>query len=548
MRVVALLSGGKDSVMNVCHCVVNGHQLVAIAHLCAPDSCELDSYMYQTVGSEGIDLLAQSMNLPLYKKELHGASLYTQLVYRPTENDEVEDLYQLLSHIQSQVAIDAVASGAIASNYQRLRIEHVCRRMGLKSLSYLWQKEPKALLKQCSDIGLKAIIIKTASMGLMPSRHLGKTLDEIEGDLVRLESECGLHVCGEGGEYETLTLDCPLFQKQIYIESTEKIILNSEDTLAPVAYLRLKRLHLKDKNVMSQQEEALQHMYHCLGKDQHAIMLQIDNEARKIKIQSHTYQLISMTEDPPPMSDYYRWLLNSGAYKQIYRSTRLEGRSMAETTTDLLNQLRCQYHEGNATDKSVPRNVVFVHVFVRDLHNIAEMNRAYATFFAEDHHPPPARATVVGLSSLEHVDLLIRFLVYHGTSPDLQYLHVESISYWAPASIGPYSQAVKVKDGHLFIAGQIGMMPQTLSLPENNSILQEAILSLRHVLSIAKAMAYGKESIRAMLVYVTLVDYIDTALSCFKHIVGHHVPVSVMLVSGGLPKNARIEWEAIGLL
>lgn len=25
----------------------------------------------------------------------------------------------------------------------------------------------------------------------------------------------GLNVCGEGGEYETLTLDCPLFKKAI---------------------------------------------------------------------------------------------------------------------------------------------------------------------------------------------------------------------------------------------------------------------------------------------------------------------------------------------
>lgn len=27
--------------------------------------------------------------------------------------------------------------------------------------------------------------------------------------------EYGSHVCGEGGEYETLTLDCPLFKRRI---------------------------------------------------------------------------------------------------------------------------------------------------------------------------------------------------------------------------------------------------------------------------------------------------------------------------------------------
>ena len=27
--------------------------------------------------------------------------------------------------------------------------------------------------------------------------------------------EFGLNVCGEGGEYETFTLDCPLFKKRL---------------------------------------------------------------------------------------------------------------------------------------------------------------------------------------------------------------------------------------------------------------------------------------------------------------------------------------------
>lgn len=41
--------------------------------------------------------------------------------------------------------VQAVASGAIASDYQRLRVEHVCSRLGLVSLAYLWH-QPQALL------------------------------------------------------------------------------------------------------------------------------------------------------------------------------------------------------------------------------------------------------------------------------------------------------------------------------------------------------------------------------------------------------------------
>jgi hypothetical protein len=35
--------------------------------------------------------------------------------------------------------VDAVASGAVLSTYQRTRVESVCERLGLQSLAFLWQ-------------------------------------------------------------------------------------------------------------------------------------------------------------------------------------------------------------------------------------------------------------------------------------------------------------------------------------------------------------------------------------------------------------------------
>ena len=81
------------------------------------------------------------------------------------------------------------------------------------------------------DAGLEAILIKVAGIGLV-QQHLGKTLDEMQPTLVTLVSisdirrplddrfcqqndRYGSHICGEGGEYETLTLDCSLFKRRI---------------------------------------------------------------------------------------------------------------------------------------------------------------------------------------------------------------------------------------------------------------------------------------------------------------------------------------------
>ena len=53
-RVLALVSGGKDSCFSMLECVASGHSIVALANLKPhdEDENELDSYMYQTVGHQ----------------------------------------------------------------------------------------------------------------------------------------------------------------------------------------------------------------------------------------------------------------------------------------------------------------------------------------------------------------------------------------------------------------------------------------------------------------------------------------------------------------
>ena len=61
---------------------------------------ELDSFMYQTVGHNAVDLYAQAMDLPLYRGLIHGSSVAQGKVYTETDQDEVEDLYKLLKRIK----------------------------------------------------------------------------------------------------------------------------------------------------------------------------------------------------------------------------------------------------------------------------------------------------------------------------------------------------------------------------------------------------------------------------------------------------------------
>lgn len=63
-------------------------------------SDELDSYMYQTVGHMGIEMLAEAMEMPLYRKTTSGLTTQKGKNYEPTTDDEVEDLYELLKQVK----------------------------------------------------------------------------------------------------------------------------------------------------------------------------------------------------------------------------------------------------------------------------------------------------------------------------------------------------------------------------------------------------------------------------------------------------------------
>lgn len=128
------------------------------------------------------------------------------------------------------------------------------------------------------------------------------------------------------------------------------------------------------------------------------------------------------------------------------------------------------------------------------------VNAVYSTFFGTS---PPARACVaVDLSEGIHVRLEV--LAFLETRPsDRQALHVQGLSYWAPANIGPYSQAIIVRVScsphpllltskqageQVFISGQIGLIPSSMTLPRPPSLATEFSLASQHVQRISSAL------------------------------------------------------------
>jgi ABC transporter with metal-binding/Fe-S-binding domain ATP-binding protein len=205
MRVVVLATGGKDSTLALCRVLKMGYEVECLVSMIP---IRKDSWMFHYPNIRLVDLFAEAVEIPLVKAETSGV-----------KEMEVEDLKNLIGKLD----VEGVVSGAITSNYQKTRIEKVCKQLKLKCITPLWRENPLKILKEILDLKFEVIITGVYAYGFS-MEWLGRKIDEdaIES-LIKLNKQYGVSLVGEGGEYETLVLDAAFFKKRIDILEAEKV-------------------------------------------------------------------------------------------------------------------------------------------------------------------------------------------------------------------------------------------------------------------------------------------------------------------------------------
>lgn len=203
MRLASLFSGGKDSTYASFLASREGE----LAYLVTVMPRREDSWMFHTVNLHLVPLLAEAQGLELVTVESSGE-----------KETELEDLKQALGGLD----IDGIITGAIASSYQKERVDAICDELGLAHVSPLWGRSSPELLDEVIEAGMDVVVTAVAAMGL-DERWLGRVLDrDAIGELKRLSLRHGFDVCGEGGEMETLVVDAPWFGKRLEIAEARK--------------------------------------------------------------------------------------------------------------------------------------------------------------------------------------------------------------------------------------------------------------------------------------------------------------------------------------
>jgi len=207
---VSLFSGGKDSAWALYRALEEGLNVTRLLTVHPAG----DSYMYHVPETRLARLAAESVGLDLL--EVEPEHFGEGAVDSGERGDrELEPVEAALADLADETDLAGVTAGAVESEYQTSRIRGMCERLGVDLYAPLWQEDPRALAEAMLDAGFEIAIVQVAAAGLDES-WLGRTLDrEALADLQSLHERYGVHLLGEGGEFETIVTDGPHMDRPI---------------------------------------------------------------------------------------------------------------------------------------------------------------------------------------------------------------------------------------------------------------------------------------------------------------------------------------------
>jgi len=199
MKVAVLFSGGKDSAFAAFCCLYSGWEV----QLLTIEPAEY-STMFHHPNVNWCAKQAQAMGLPIKVVKAKGAA----------EADELSEVKRALAGME----VDAVATGAIESEYQKQRIDRIAHELGIRSFSPLWRTGGSLLPEICSHFEAYVTAVSAEGLGKddLAARFDAKFVARLKGMKPRVSPLL------EGGEGETFVANAPFFRRALKIAKWEK--------------------------------------------------------------------------------------------------------------------------------------------------------------------------------------------------------------------------------------------------------------------------------------------------------------------------------------
>lgn len=203
MKIGVLFSGGKDSTFATWLAKKQGHEISCLISIISENP---ESYMFHTPSISKTRLQAEAMDIPLVIKKTTGV-----------KEEELKDLEDAIKTAVKNHHIGGVVTGAVESVYQASRIQNICNKLGLQCFNPLWQKDQIELLQDLLKEKFRVIVTGVSAYPLNGS-WLGREINnEFISDMRKLNEKYKINPAGEGGEFETFVLECPLFKQPLKV-------------------------------------------------------------------------------------------------------------------------------------------------------------------------------------------------------------------------------------------------------------------------------------------------------------------------------------------
>jgi asparagine synthase (glutamine-hydrolysing) len=207
MKCTVLFSGGKDSTYAAYLTKKYDYEISCLISIFSENP---ESYMFHTPSIIKVKKQAEIMNIPIIIQETKGQ-----------KEGELKDLEKAVNKAKNDYNIEAVVTGAVESAYQASRIQKICVALEIECFNPLWQKDQFELLDDLISDDFKAVVTGVFAYPLDDS-WLGKEINkDFIKEISKLQEKYKINPAGEGGEFETFVLNCPLFSRELKIQKRE---------------------------------------------------------------------------------------------------------------------------------------------------------------------------------------------------------------------------------------------------------------------------------------------------------------------------------------
>ncbi len=206
IQVFASWSGGKDCCFSVYRAITDGQKVRYLANMVTEDGKRSCSH---GLAAWVIQVQAQAIGIPLVQPQ--------------TTRDSYETVFKKTLRTFKREGIDGGVFGDIDFIEHRQWIERVCKETDIIPYLPLWERNQNQIMREFIALGFEAVVI-AAKADLFNGEILGRKIDlDFLNYLEELSKTKPITPCGEAGEYHTLVIDGPIFQKRVEILETTKV-------------------------------------------------------------------------------------------------------------------------------------------------------------------------------------------------------------------------------------------------------------------------------------------------------------------------------------